>query len=106
MDIFNLKKVEDLESDIRGLQHENESLRAALYEAEMHIKKLLDARDNTPTDCKPGPYCAGCNFAKEYRYVCNVGGRKSWTGYNSRYSGFVCGKGSICKNFIQKEIKE
>lgn len=104
MDIFNLKKVEGLESDVRSLKRENEDLRSSLYYAEEQIKALVEIKDKIPKDCVPGSYCEGCTFAKEYHYHNYVRGWKSDRCYNTAISNYICGKGDICKNFVQKEI--
>lgn len=106
MDIFNKNRVAELERENRGLMSENEDLKSALYHAEEQIKDLLKTIDHIPEDCKPGPYCAGCGFAKEYRYHNRVRGSTVFSCYETRLNGYICGKGEICKNFVQKEIAE
>lgn len=106
MDIFNKNRVEELERENRGLMSENESLKSALYYAEEQIKELLKMKGDIPEDCKPGPYCAGCNFVKDYRYSNHVRGSTVFRCYETRLNGYICGKGGICKNFVQKEIAE
>jgi hypothetical protein len=106
MGIFNLKRVEELERELRGFKRENEDLRRSLQHAEGHIRALVEIKDNIPEDCTPGSYCAGCNFVQEYYYHNYVSGRLPSPCYSSHIDGFVCGKANVCKNFIQKEIKE
>lgn len=105
MNIFNLKRIEELESDLKGLEAENQRLRSALSRAESNISHLLTLRDNIPEDCTPGSYCAACEFSRVYHVGIYASGYKSDRCHDYRNLGFICTKGESCKNFIQKEIK-
>ena len=105
MDIFNLKRVEELEREVerlRNVEKENDELRRSLSSAEAQMRGLLGLKDDIPEDCTPGSYCNACEFATHYHYH-NWG---YYTGRNTTITGIICGKANVCKNFIQKEIKE
>lgn len=111
MDIFNKNRVEELEKEVAYLERENEGLRESVEYADKHLETLLKLTADIPEDCKPGSYCKGCSFAKEYHYhnYCynySRAGRWLSTSYDKRLNGYICGKGEICKNFVQKEIAE
>ena len=104
-DIFNRKRVEELERELKGIENENERLRRGLSNAESHISQLLTLRDNVPEDCNPGSYCAACEFGRLYTAYIYVGGYMSDRCHDYRRDGYICDKANSCKNFIQKEIK-
>lgn len=109
MDIFNKKKVEELEEKLRvleGVRSENERLRKELDNATEDLQELLTLKDNIPADCTPGTYCSVCEFGKAYVYHYYTGGRSIYTSYDHLVRGYICNKANSCKNFIQKEIKE
>lgn len=105
LDIFNRKRVAELEAGLRDLEKvrdENSELKSMLVKAEHELKLVLTLKDAIPEGCTPGLYCEACEFAKKYYY-------HSW-GYranrNTMITGTICGKGESCQHFIQKEIKE
>lgn len=106
MDIFNRKRVSELEKDLRDIESENDRLRRALEDAESTISHLLRLRDSMPEDCVPGTYCQACEFAKKYVYHNYVSGYRFDRCYETILTGCVCAKGEICNNFIQKKIEE
>ena len=107
MDIFNRKKIEKLERELRVIKIENEDLRSSLYTAETHLQVLLEIKNSTPEDCTPGPYCKGCDFVKEYHYHNHAyGSYKSSVHYKTRIDGYICGRGNLCKNFVQRKVEE
>lgn len=105
MDIFNRKRVEGLEAEVRKLTRRRNELERNLMDArdradlaEKRLAAMNEVIETVPEDCKPGKYCEGCMFAKQYiiRY---------WP-RTSRYEfGLYCGKSESCKNFIQKGVK-
>ena len=103
MDIFNRKRIEELEYRLKGIEDENDRLRTALDNAEDHINLLLKLKSDIPEDCKPGEYCKVCAFAKEYGYRNRVAGFKVDRSCDYYSSGYICRKAVGCKNFIQKE---
>lgn len=103
MDIFNHKKVEDLERKLEGIEYENRRLHRELYRSTKDFQAILKLKNSTPTDCVPGEYCKVCEFGK---HVFNRYYASSYTIYRNSYdatvSGYVCNRGNICQNFIQK----
>ena len=59
----------------------------------------MKIRDSVPKDCIVGIYCRGCTFVKEYCYHETFHCGPVITGY-------YCGKGESCKNFIQKKVED
>lgn len=117
MDIFNRKRVEELEmereellKDVESLKSENSDLRVCLDKAISDLKHILSAKQDIPEDCTPGPWCKECAFGKSwasgYYVTSRYYHRHYHTGYDSICSGYLCGKGKSCKNFIQKKVEE
>lgn len=105
MDIFNRKRVVELEARLRGLEdvrRENDELKSMLRRSESELKLALALKNSIPEDCNQGQYCEACTFAKKFNY--HTYGY--FSGHETLISGIMCGKGESCKNFIQKEIKE
>ncbi len=98
MDIFNLQKVEELEREIASLKHELLETKYRANNAEQSLKRFLELRDTAPKDCTSGTYCRACEFVKEFGY------RGYWS--STILTGYYCGKGVSCKNFIQKKVEE
>jgi hypothetical protein len=99
MDIFNHKKVEELEMRLAKAQREADDLRTRnihlqidLDSANQTLEEILRVKDSIPEDCVPGSYCAACEFSKKYYFGANF------------KTGYLCNKGKSCKNFVQKEI--
>lgn len=90
---------------IEKLEYENERLRKCLTKAEADIEASNRLREDIPADCTPGPYCKACEFVKPYHYNYYVPGRTLSGTHDYRATGYICNKGNVCKNFIQKEIK-
>lgn len=106
MDIFNRKRVEELECELKRLKAievERNSYRDCLIQAENDLKKILKEKETLPNDCVPGPYCKACEFVKKYDFDYFVYGGLYSHNHHSIISGYYCGKGGVCNNFIQKE---
>lgn len=103
MDIFNRKKIRELEEKLARAQMESNKYRNMAAHLEYRLDGISRVSDNTPEDCKRGHWCAACEFGKVYHYL------ESYDfsmGIKTRNQIYVCGKGESCKNFIQKEIEE
>ena len=99
MDIFNSKRVEELERENAYLKRQLCEADSRAVSAENALATYLEIRDSIPEDCVQGTYCRGCTFVKEYCY--------SATWYHGQViTGYYCGKGKACKNFIQKKVEE
>lgn len=105
MGIFNSDRLEELECYVRKLEAENERLKKVLTKAEADIERACRLRQSIPDDCVPGSYCKACEFVTTVRYNYYVPRYLSGGGHDYRATEFICTKGNVCKNFIQKEIK-
>ena len=96
MDIFNTKRVAELEKEVRELKDKNEKLEAHLSSTNDHLSYILEQKASTPDGCIPGEYCRACEFVKPYYHH----------DYYTLIEGFLCGKGESCSNFIQKKVED
>lgn len=98
MDIFNLERVEELEQEIVRLKSKLHEAESRAISAENALERFMELRDSAPEDCVSGSYCQACEFVKEFYY------HEGWRG--PIFTGYYCGKGKSCKNFIQKRVEE
>lgn len=98
MDIFNHKKVKELEQKILVIELENKRLINHNAHLVTTIENITEYVDSTPTDCVRGDWCSACEFGTQFLYkeIYGVGN----CSYETKY---VCGKGKSCPNFIHKE---
>lgn len=110
MDIFNRKQVEELEAEVkrlRGVEQERDGYKRELLRTEEELKRVIKIKDTIPDGCTPGSYCQACEFVKPYYYNNYIYGRLLYgTSHNTTITGYICGKGDVCKNFTQKEIEK
>lgn len=98
MDIFNRKKVEELERKLFDIELENKSLIEHNAHLATTIETITEYVDATPTDCVRGEWCSACEFGKKFLYKEIYGaGHYQWT------TKYICGKGKSCPTFIPKE---
>ena len=95
----------EYKEQIEKLKYENERLRNCLTKAEADIESFISLRQDIPDDCTPGSYCKACEFVKTYHFNYYIPAYLAEHRHDYRATGYICGKGSSCKNFIQKEIK-
>lgn len=107
MDIFNLKKVEELEQQVKKLEQKltqanakNLELQMELSNANSTIDQMSAYVDSTPKDCVRGEWCAACEFGKSFYYNLYY----QFDSYQT-INRTVCGKGKSCHNFVQKEVE-
>ena len=98
MDIFNKKKVADLEVKLAMLEDKYRRQSWDLDEYKEKLKQMSELAETVPTDCVRGPWCQACEFVKTFHYNESYG-----LGGYSTITAYVCGKGESCKHFIQKE---
>ena len=98
MDIFNTKRVKELEEKVRTLQDQKDIIQANLMHTENTLKEVLALKDMIPDDCVKGSYCQACEFSKQYTAY-----RYDLYGPTEISTGYICTKGQSCKNFVQKE---
>lgn len=110
MDIFNRKRVEELELEVKklkGIERERDSFKEELRRTEEELKRVIEIKDSIPGGCTPGSYCQACEFVKPYYYSNHVFSSLSYgLDYRTTITGYICGKGELCKNFAQKEVKK
>lgn len=100
MDIFNRRRVEELEKELANAERKNKNLRTQLEYAEDELRGVLELKTSIPEGCTPGEYCRACEFAKDYYYDSYVYGV-----HHTIIQGTLCGKGQACTNFIQKKTE-
>jgi hypothetical protein len=103
MDIFNLKRVEELERELTSEKRKNEELQLQLDYAESSLKNVLEIKETIPDGCFPGEYCRACEFSKDYYYDSYI---YLYLVHNTSIRGTLCNKANVCPNFTQKEIKD
>lgn len=57
------------------------------------IYEMTRLKENTPEDCKLGPWCRGCTYAKKYEVFITTSDTVKMN---------YCGKDEACKQFIQR----
>jgi hypothetical protein len=106
MDIFNRKRVAELEEKVRKLEaveSENDRLRRELDNAVADLRDIIRLKDTTPSDCIQGEYCRDCIFGEKITNTYYVSGYNLSRCYNAFINGYICKRGNVCKNLIQKE---
>lgn len=111
MDILNRKRVAELEAqlearleEVRALEQENNDLRVCLDRATVDLERILNAKQTIPEGCTPGPWCKACGFGKAWASHYHAKSSYWIDGYDTICSGYLCGKGNSCKNFVQKGV--
>ena len=100
MDIFNRKRVEELEKELEYTQKELDKYKDKLIYIKKQFEEVTELQETIPEGCTKGPWCKACEFAKEITYVEHYHG----IGFCSSITAYVCSKGKSCENFVQKEI--
>lgn len=102
LDIFNRKKVRELEERLINAETERNKYRNMAVHLENRLDNISKINETIPEDCKKGPWCAACEFGKAYSYMAHYdfGVRN---GVTETFYG--CRKGESCQHFIQKEIE-
>lgn len=98
MDIFNRKRVEELEKELEYTQKELDKYKDKLIYANKQLEEVSELQETIPEGCTKGPWCRACEFVKTYRY-------DTVSGFGHRYF-YACSKGKSCENFVQKEIEQ
>ena len=105
MDIFNKKKVAELEKELdktRKLLRKVEADRNGYHNEVNMLREMVKFEETIPKDCVKGSWCGACEFVKEFYRV-----DYDYFGHSYTVHEYSCGKGESCKNFIQKEtVKE
>ena len=94
-----LKTLDERDVDVKVLTNEKNRLKVMLADTEKELKEAREIIDQlrvltdaTPTDCKRGSWCMGCEFVKPIRIYRGVLSKTE----------YFCGKAEACSNFVQK----
>lgn len=101
MDIFNHKRIQQLEEKLYDTELERDKYIAKATELDAKLREIGRIEEMVPTDCVKGPWCEACEFVRTFHY-------NNYYGYNckSLQTIYVCGKGESCKNFVQRKVDE
>lgn len=88
--------IEKLQANYLRIDQEKTELEKALEEARKIINEYVVLGEATPSDCKRGEWCRGCEFSKPVTHSAGIFGGIQHT--------YFCGKAESCKNFVQKEF--
>jgi hypothetical protein len=96
MDIFNRKKLAELQNTISELRAERDRYKMCTAELESKFEKMGELEETVPDGCVRGPWCKACEFVKTFHHVEYVG-----FGQHTTVTAYACGKGKSCSNFVQ-----
>ena len=102
MDIFNRKRVAELEQKLLETERDRDKYKTKATEFARKLDELSKLEEVIPEGCEKGPWCKACEFCKTIHY----------TEYYGSFGGtvtaiaYACSKGKSCKNFVQKEITD
>lgn len=101
MDIFNRKKMAELQKTISELRAERDRYQDSTTALKHKFEALGELEEAVPEGCVRGPWCKACEFVKTFHYDEYVGFCQHKT-----VTVYACGKGKSCSNFVQKELSE
>ena len=93
------RQYEDL---IKDQDERIEELEKALDRAYSTLTTFEVLEDGTPNDCTRGIWCRSCEFRKVLHIPRRTDNGFNLSGYHTVY---FCGKGEVCSNFVQREVK-
>ena len=101
MDIFNRKKVQQLEEKLYDTELERDKYIGKAAELDAKLREIGRLEEMVPADCVKGPWCEACEFVRMFHY-------SKYYGYKCKglETIHVCGKGASCKNFVQRKVEE
>lgn len=102
MDLFNRKRVAELEKKLRDSELQNSIYSTKVAELRAALEEASELEETIPEDCVKGPWCKACEFAKVIEYDESYGTYPYK--FNTTKTMYVCGKGASCKNFVQKNV--
>lgn len=95
MDIFNKKRVSELQAKIYSLEQKRNDLENQVYILKYKFDEIARLTENRPKDCVVGSWCKACEFSRIFHYGDCFRG--------SDYTATVCVKDESCKHFTPKE---
>lgn len=96
MDIFNKKRVEELERQLEEANKELDDLRMWQRVQLQKFEAMEELKEEIPESCTRGPWCKACEFSRVYHYS------DSWL--RNTKDVWFCNKAHVCKEFTPKEI--
>lgn len=101
MDIFGKKRIAELERELEEATRASYKYARQRDEYKEALAEITKDEVIEPDGCIRGPWCAACEFAKEYR-ILHYG---TYGAYEVEHK-HMCGKAQSCKHFVQKEISD
>lgn len=98
--MYELKKAKTIIKNHGIWLDDRESLRLSFnksVEANNQLKTLLKFKDETPEDCKQGPWCGACQFGKLMMVYSDYG-------YSEPY--YYCTKAQCCDYWTERKTSE
>lgn len=98
MDIFNCKRVAELEEELAEVKHSRDKYMTMAADLKVKLEEIGKLNETIPEDCEKGPWCKACEFVRTFHY-------NEYYGYGNYKVNvaYTCGKGKSCKNFVQRE---
>lgn len=100
MDIFNKKRIAELEKKLHETELERDRYISKSAELAVKLDEVSKLEETIPEGCEKGPWCKACEFVRTFHYTEYYGAY----GGHSLETVYACGKGKSCKNFAQKVI--
>lgn len=101
LDIFNRKKVAELEKKLAASEKNRNDLLCQVASYKKRFEELGEFEESIPEDCVRGPWCEACEFVKTFHVTRYYG-----FGHSQIETAYICGKGKSCNNFVQKKYEE
>lgn len=101
MDIFNKRRVRELEARLTGAERERDKYRSKSSELAAKLDEIIKLMESAPTGCAQGPWCKACEFSRSFHYSEYI-----TSGVYGLKVIHVCGKNKSCEHFIQKETAD
>lgn len=100
MDIFNKKKVAELERELAATRKSRDEYMRRASDYATEFIAMSELKETIPEDCVRGPWCEACEFVKTFHVSHYYGFVES-----DVRTAYVCGKGKSCNNFVQKKFE-
>lgn len=101
MDIFNRKRVKELEKRLFDAERARDRYREDFDIISKKFEAIRQLEESTPSDCVRGPWCRACEFVRSFHYR-----EYPSHGYSSLVTAYICSKGDSCKHFTLRKDEE
>lgn len=98
MDIFNRKRIAELEEKLRDSERSRDRYMVKASELAAKLEEVSKLEETVPEGCVKGPWCQACEFAKTIHFNEYYG----HSSFDTLVTMYVCSKGVSCRNFVQK----